>query len=662
MSVYRVLSLGSAIIIISGCQSWQLGRLPPTAAVPDKITPGMVEVRYYDGISGTSLSNLGSSAQFPDNPNVTEELTELSIPSGRGDNYGSFVRGFILPPATGDYRFFMAADDNAEFALSTNDRPEDIRTIASIPGWTRVNEYGKYSSQASGIIPLDADKLYYFELRHKEGGGGDHFSVAWEGPGFAQSVIGSAYIASWAQTAETPSQSSGESYNLGYRVGFVDGQNGLAFNPQFPPLDQDKDGLYDNWEILNGLDPQDPNDGTSDPDGDFLVSADEFLIGTRENNPDTDEDGIPDGAEYAYDLDPLNNTDASEDMDGDGYSNLEEHFAGTSVNDANDTPAPAEPTAVSGFTAQYFEGSDFQRLVAVEVQDSVDFDWSRGQPRPDMPDDRFSVRWNGTFTAPNTSGTNQYRFTVRTNDGVRLYADGKLVIDDWTERPTTQYSYEHSLKAGEKLNLTIEYFEGTGSAVAEYSATNLTTGQALSTAETVSTLDNSGFSTQDTDGDQIPDTWELQHGLSPWISDANSVNNSEGLTNIQAYQSALDPFSLETAETPDSGSSSGGTDTGGSTPPPEVPEDPAINSLTLSWTAPLTRIDGSSIALSEIDSYTINYGQSTSNLDQTQQVSGDQTSYTFENLSLGTWYFTIQVTDTAGLSSPPSDVVSGDVK
>ncbi|MEP3560930.1 MAG: PA14 domain-containing protein, partial [Marinobacter sp.] len=263
---------------------------------------------------------------------------------------------------------------------------------------------------------------------------------------------------------------------------------------------------------------------------------------------------------------------------------------------------------------------------------------------------------------PHTSGTNQYRFTVRTNDGVRLYADGKLVIDDWTERPTTEYNYDHSLQAGEPLNLTIEYFEGQGSAVAQYSATNRTTGQDLSTAETVSTLDSSGSSTQDTDGDQIPDTWELQHGLSPWISDASNVNNSEGLTNIQAYQNALDPFTLETVETPDSGSSSGGTDTGGSTTPPEVPEDPAINSLTLSWTAPLTRIDGSSIALSEIDSYTINYGQSSSNLDQTQQVGGDQTSYTFENLSLGTWYFTIQVTDTAGLSSPPSDVVSGEVK
>ena len=41
----------------------------------------------------------------------------------------------------------------------------------------------------SPVQELTAGKRYYFELRHKEGGGGDHFSVAWEGPGFGRSVI-----------------------------------------------------------------------------------------------------------------------------------------------------------------------------------------------------------------------------------------------------------------------------------------------------------------------------------------------------------------------------------------------------------------------------------------------------------------------------------------
>lgn len=69
-------------------------------------------------------------------------------------------------------------------------------------------------------------------------------------------------------------------------------------------------------------------------------------------------------------------------------------------------------------------------------------------------------------------------------------------------------------------------------------------------------------------------------------------------------------------------------------------------------------MDGSSIALSEIDFYIINYGQDVNSLQQSQDVSGEQTSFTFEGLVSGTWYFTIQVVDTDGLSSPPSSPVS----
>ncbi|MEP4309779.1 MAG: fibronectin type III domain-containing protein, partial [Lentilitoribacter sp.] len=85
-------------------------------------------------------------------------------------------------------------------------------------------------------------------------------------------------------------------------------------------------------------------------------------------------------------------------------------------------------------------------------------------------------------------------------------------------------------------------------------------------------------------------------------------------------------------------------------------------SVTLTWTAPLTRLDGSSIALSEIASYTIDYGQDVNSLQQSVNIGGDQTSYTFDGLASGTWYFTIKVLDTNGLSSPPSSPVSTQVQ
>lgn len=83
---------------------------------------------------------------------------------------------------------------------------------------------------------------------------------------------------------------------------------------------------------------------------------------------------------------------------------------------------------------------------------------------------------------------------------------------------------------------------------------------------------------------------------------------------------------------------------------------------TLSWTAPLTRVNGESIPMGELDKYVIRYGQDAGDL--TKQVVVENAaaeadmSYRIGGLATGTWYFTIQVQDINGLISAPSDVVS----
>ena len=658
MSITKVLGLGSTVILISGCQSWQLQDiedLPPTAALPETSEPGVVEIRYYDNLDGVEIDTMTSATKFPDNPDEVDTLTSLEAPENRVDNYGTYVRGFIKPPASGEYRFFVSGNDKVEFWLSTSSSPDDADILATVPGWTYINQFTKYSSQTSPYITMDASQRYYFEVLHKEGAGSDHFAVAWEGPGISQQIIGSGYIHSYAQPSETAGLSEREAYSLGYRVGYLDGDQGIAFNSEYPPLDEDQDGLYDKWETVYGLNPTNPADATSDPDDDLLSAADEFLLGTAENNADTDGDGIPDGAEYAYGMDPLDPGDASGDMDNDSYTNLEEYRAGTSPADAGDVPEPSEqgPVYVEGFVGQYYSGIAFDDFVDARVDRSVDFNWGTGQPHSQLSDDNFSVRWNGIFTAPHDSGTNTYRFTVRTNDGVRLYANGTLVIDDWTEHAPTEFQYERTLSPGEEVLLSMEYFERVGSAVAEYRATNTNTGGTLSTPATVKAPDPTTSHSLDSDNDGIPDTWELSQGLSPWVDDADSVSNNAGISNIEAYNSGLDPFTLEEVGTVN-------TSPGPTEPSPE-PAEPN-GSITLSWTAPGTRLDGSSLSLSEIDYYRIRYGQSPGALTQTQQVDGAETSFTFGDLASGVWYFSISVVDQGGLASAPSEVVSQQVE
>jgi len=74
------------------------------------------------------------------------------------------------------------------------------------------------------------------------------------------------------------------------------------------------------------------------------------------------------------------------------------------------------------------------------------------------------VRWTGRVEAP-VSGT--YRFTTVSSDGIRLYVNGQLVINNWTDHnTTTNTSAGISLTAGVRYTITLEYYERTGSAVA----------------------------------------------------------------------------------------------------------------------------------------------------------------------------------------------------
>ncbi|QSP93454.1 fibronectin type III domain-containing protein [Marinobacter salinisoli] len=648
-----VLILAVVVSFLAGCSSVaiDLQDLPPTAVVPSTSEPGVVELRYYDNISGSSVSDLTGSAAFPDNPDVVTSLTSLQTGTSRGDNYGAWVRGFIVPQVTGDYRFFVSGDDQAQLLLSPTDQPDQAAVIASVTGSTLPNEYGKYSAQTSAYQRLSEGQPYYFEIRFKEGGGNDHFSVAWEGPGVAQQVIGADYLYSWAQSGFGNGETTQEAYSLGYRVGYTDGSENLAFNQLYPPLDGDGDGLYDNWEVANGLDPNNPNDSNNDPDGDLISAADEFLIGTRENNPDTDNDGITDGYEYAAGLDPLDSADASLDLDNDGYSNLEEYQAGTSVVDPDSSPAPQE-SMVAGFIGQYFDGMNFERFVGYREDSNIQFDWSGGTPHPDLASDRFSVRWSGTFTAPHSSGARSYQFDARYDDGVRMSLNGQTVVNDWRNGGTRTTGGALTLQPQETVNISLEFYENGGKAVAMLMITDTASGASVAADRTVTALSPDADSTQDTDVDGIPDTWELRYGLNAFSDDASAVNNNSGVTNIEAYNSGLHPFTLATVSVV--GAGGGGDGDGSSTVDPE----PSTGTAIVSWTAPTTRVDGSSIALSEIKSYVINYGTNETALDQSVTVPGDQTSVTIDGLSTGTWYFTVQTEDMNGLLSPASEVVA----
>ncbi|WP_245777400.1 fibronectin type III domain-containing protein [Marinobacter pelagius] len=110
--------------------------------------------------------------------------------------------------------------------------------------------------------------------------------------------------------------------------------------------------------------------------------------------------------------------------------------------------------------------------------------------------------------------------------------------------------------------------------------------------------------------------------------------------------------SSDTTSSYDSGTKSSGESVSSS-------NDAATGTAKLSWVAPATRVNGEGLAMGELDSYIISYGQDASELSKTIEIDDASTmEYTIDNLGTGEWFFSIQVVDTDGLISAPSDVVS----
>ena len=118
-----------------------------------------------------------------------------------------------------------------------------------------------------------------------------------------------------------------------------------------------------------------------------------------------------------------------------------------------------------GIRADYYTGMNFENLVLTRTDPQIDFDWgSPGGPDPSVGDDNFSARWTGEVEA---AFTETYTFYPRTDDGVRLYVDGQLLVDRWVDRGTTENRGTIDLVAGNSYSLIMEYYDNTGGAVAE---------------------------------------------------------------------------------------------------------------------------------------------------------------------------------------------------
>jgi PA14 domain/FG-GAP-like repeat len=138
--------------------------------------------------------------------------------------------------------------------------------------------------------------------------------------------------------------------------------------------------------------------------------------------------------------------------------------------------APAPQGFEGPVSGEYFNSEDFQNRALTREESRIHFPYGAGSPAAEVQDDGFSARWTGKVAA---AFSEEYSFYTRSDDGVRLWVDGKLLIDQWRPMGVTEHTGKIALAAGRSYDFKLEYFDRGGGAHAELGWANASTPKAV---------------------------------------------------------------------------------------------------------------------------------------------------------------------------------------
>lgn len=146
------------------------------------VVPGFLKFEAYTNITGTAIQGLLDDPQYPNSPGEVLYLagfdTRSAYPTDIHENFGGRITGFVTPPESGEYEFFLRSDDSSQLYLSSDEAEANLQQIAEEFGCCNAfQEPG--ASQTSTPIALTAGRRYLIQALYKEGTGGDFCQVAW---------------------------------------------------------------------------------------------------------------------------------------------------------------------------------------------------------------------------------------------------------------------------------------------------------------------------------------------------------------------------------------------------------------------------------------------------------------------------------------------------
>ncbi len=152
---------------------------------------GSIAYAEYLNIPGAGVSSLTNDSRFPFDPGTARQIVASESSAPAPINSGSVMRGYLLPPVSGGYQFWITATDESELWLSPSTNRDEMVLIAHGSG---------PFSQPSSPQSLRGGYAYYLEARIKTGASPGYFSVSWESlaAGIERQTIDGKYLAPYA--------------------------------------------------------------------------------------------------------------------------------------------------------------------------------------------------------------------------------------------------------------------------------------------------------------------------------------------------------------------------------------------------------------------------------------------------------------------------------
>lgn len=162
----------------------------PASPAATVFTKGVLKREFFSGATRATVEDGSAGA-----PTSISVLSAFDAPVGVADNYAQRISGYFTPAKSGDYVFFVSSDDDSDLFISTDENPANKRLIAQETGWSNPRIWlntgdgsdngggtvdTKRSDSNFGTLSLVANKKYYIEGVHHEGGGGDNFAATFK--------------------------------------------------------------------------------------------------------------------------------------------------------------------------------------------------------------------------------------------------------------------------------------------------------------------------------------------------------------------------------------------------------------------------------------------------------------------------------------------------